>query len=96
MDEFDEMNTHHMPPADSKIRQFYDKISELSVKSWTPLENKYYRLTQMGSIQLTETGKFNDTPSLSFMNYAQAKNGGPIGKLPSILFDTSLSHDDEI
>ena len=48
MDEFDEMNTHHMPPADSKIRQFYDKISELSVKSWTPLENKYYRLTQMG------------------------------------------------
>jgi hypothetical protein len=34
----------------------------------------------MGNLQLTETGKFNDTPSLSFMNYAQAKNGGPIGK----------------
>lgn len=32
----------------------------------------------MGNVQLTETGKFNDTPSLSFMNFAQAKNGGPI------------------
>jgi hypothetical protein len=50
MDEFDEINTHHLPPADSKIRQFYDKIYELPVKSWVPLESFYYRLTQMGDM----------------------------------------------
>ncbi len=81
MDEFDEVNMHHMPPADSKIRQFYDKISEMPV-SWIPLETRNYRLTQMGSMQFQETGKFNDLPNLSYFNYSQAKNGGPIGKFP--------------
>ena len=80
MDDFDDMHISNMPPADSKIRQFYDKISEMPVKSWVPLEDKYYRLTQMGLMTFTETGKFNEVPNLSYFNYAQAKNGGPIGK----------------
>ena len=47
---------------------------------WIPLEHKYYKLTQMGSLNFTETGKFNEIPNLSYFNYSQAKNGGPIGK----------------
>lgn len=35
----------------------------------------------MGSVKFNETGKFNDLPNLSYFNYCQAKNGGPIGKL---------------
>ena len=80
MDEFEEVNSYHMPAADSTVQLFYNKISELPVKSWHPLQDKYYRLTQMGTMQFTETGKFNDLPNLSYFNYSQASNGGPIGK----------------
>ena len=80
MDEFEDINTYHTPAADSSVQLFYSKISELPVKNWHPLQDKYYRLTQMGTMQFTETGKFNDLPNLSYFNYSQASNGGPIGK----------------
>ena len=35
----------------------------------------------MGTMQFTETGKFNDLPNLSYFYYSQASNGGPIGKI---------------
>lgn len=89
MEDFDDLNTHHMPPADNVVRQFYEKIQEIPVKNWIGLENVNYRLTAMGQMQFTETGKFNDLPNLSFFNYCQAKNGGPIGKSSAL---TKCSH----
>lgn len=56
MDEFDEVNTFTLPPADSKIQNFYDKITELKV-NWTPLEGRFYRTTQMGNVSLKETDR---------------------------------------
>ena len=81
MDEYDEINTHHLPAADSSICKFYEMIAEIPVKHWIGLEQYNYKLTNMGQMQFNETDRFKDLPNLSFFNYCQAKNGGPIGKL---------------
>lgn len=80
MDDFEDINSYNMPTADSSVQQFYNKISELPVKNWVPLQDKYYQLTHLGQMQFNETGKFSDLPNLNYFYYSQAKNGGPIGK----------------
>lgn len=35
----------------------------------------------MGNLSFTDTGKFNDCPNLSYFNYTQAKNGGPLAMM---------------
>jgi hypothetical protein len=72
----------------------YEKISTLPVKNWIPLQDKFYRLTKMGTMQFSDTG-FNDMPNMSYFEYAQAKNGGPIGK-SFICFILSFSFDRQI
>lgn len=79
LDEFDELNANSNQTVDNVTRNLYDKISTLPVKSWIPLENKFYRMTKMGGMTFADTG-FSDQPNLGYFHHTQAKNGGPIGK----------------
>ena len=42
MDDFEDINSYNMPTADSSVQLFYNKISELPVKHWVPLIDRYY------------------------------------------------------
>lgn len=59
LDEFDELNPNNNQTIDNVTRNLYEKISTLPVKSWIPLENKFYRMTKMGSMTFADTG-FSD------------------------------------
>ena len=63
---------------DESKRRFYENLSELP-SSWIPLENLFYRNTQMGEMELGSLD-FHDWPQLNYFYYTQARNGGPIGK----------------
>lgn len=56
------------------LKLFYNRVAEMPIKAWVPLEDKFYRLVATGE-HLFEFGD-----QLSQFHYCQAKNGGPIGK----------------
>jgi len=70
MEELDDFESINLPAADSRIRQFYDKISEIPSKQWRPLENKNYKLTQFGQLEIKDISQFNDWPQLHYFHYA--------------------------
>ena len=50
MEDYDDLEAINLPAADSRIRQFYDKISEIPSRQWRPLENKNYKLSKFGDL----------------------------------------------
>jgi len=62
------------------VRQFYQKISDIP-NDWVSLEDKLYRIIEMGDLELKECASLSEFQDLTYFNYCQARNGGPIGKI---------------
>ena len=71
-------------PMDTFVNKFYEKLSEIYT-TWIPLENQYYKNIELGDLEFGKVKEMNKWPDLTFFNVAIAKNGGPIGKQPSLV-----------
>ena len=84
-DDYDGLMDSHFAGPDAAIRNFYDKLSDMS-STWYPLQSPdgdyaYYRISELGDLALGQlTNLFADWPTLDYFHFTQARNGGPIGK----------------
>lgn len=72
MEGIKDINSLNMPNTDDSVHKFYNKLNDLPYSHWVPVEEKFYKLTTMGFMQFSDTGKFDQmpTPNLSYFYHS--------------------------